>query len=109
MRMLTPSEPCCSAPIESVVAPSGSMQATRMAIVSRFFMTGLPALHSRDDPHPRRAAIGSAPCAAECNLRQERGILERGLACSARGGAIGEGPGFGSGVRDAIAPETMLD
>jgi hypothetical protein len=43
-----------------VVAPSGSMQATRMAIVRRFFMAGLPALHSMDGSRPRRAAVNGA-------------------------------------------------
>jgi hypothetical protein len=43
------------------------MQATRMAIERRFFMTGLPALHSLDDPRPRGAAVNGAQCATECN------------------------------------------
>jgi len=30
-------------------------------------MAGLPALHSMDDPRPRRAAVNGAPGATECN------------------------------------------
>jgi len=38
-----------------------------MAIVRRFFMAGLPALHSMDGSRPGRAAVNGARGTTECN------------------------------------------